>query len=54
MDDETQHQVDTLWNAELIVFGTPAKSCGNAALLTFEGSARLAEWSAAWPKDGAA
>lgn len=54
MDDETQLQVDVLWNSTLILFDMPPKPCGNLAKLTFDGSERLAIWDAAWPAGGAA
>lgn len=54
MDDNTNSDVDTLWHALLITFSTPSNSCGNKAVLTFDGSARLAEWDQRFPKDGAA
>lgn len=54
MDDATQHEVGVLWGNGLIVFDVPAKSCGNLAKLTFDGSQQLPTWNLAWPKDGAA
>jgi hypothetical protein len=48
MGPQTQSDVDTLWHAQLITFDVPPKACGNACILTFDGSARLAEWNAQW------
>ena len=54
MTDAANADVDTLWHAQLVSFDIPAKSCGNLAKLTFDGSARLDEWNQRFPKDGAA
>lgn len=54
MTDESVRDVDTLWHAALVTFSVPANSCGNTALLTFEGSARLSAWNERYPKGGVA
>lgn len=54
MNEETQRWVDILWDRKLILWDLPPNPCGNTAKLTFDGSARLAEWDAAWPVGGAA
>lgn len=54
MDNQTNDIVDTLWHAGLVTFPTPPKSSGNTAVLTFEGSRRLAEWNVRYPKGGVA
>ena len=54
MDNQTNDVVDTLWHAQLVTFQTPSKPSGNTALLTFEGSERLASWNERYPREGAA
>lgn len=54
MDEASQHGVDVLWSGQLVLFDMPPKPCGNLAKLTFDGSARLAEWDVTWPVGGAA
>lgn len=53
MTDQTNSDADSLWHAGLISFNPPVRPGGNVAVLTFEGSTRLSEWTERYPKGGA-